>query len=621
MTRRTHPTVESAPGITDAIGHYRIVGVAGNGSLGGIYIAEQHGVRGVSKTVALRCIRPELAQSPNFRELFFAAASIAPHLEHPNVATIHEMGEADGTCFVSMEYLPGENLASILTRCNTTGYMPFDVAASVVKQVANAVQYLHDRRAAATLPVGLGHGEVDASNVFVTYHGTVKLLSVGLGPIRSASSGEHRVNSSSQAAASLMPEQIELTPDRRTDVFDLGVLLWTCLTGRPPRLRPGSGASEAPTPSRRVVAPSSVRADVPEVLDAIAKRALSPDPLARFQSARELSEALDRYLVQRDSRPTPKHLRRWLEQLFDAERASLQMQIVQGRDVQGALSLLVTPPGASGASSGTHARVSIRPRELWSTSHSVFSRLPRGGSAPPRTSDSDPQSAPHERMAVSSILVRRTPSIPAGQPALVISELPSRATPRVREERKWVIGATVAVCALIAIGTVALLSTSDKSSPLRNSSRDSQLGDRNGRVDVRSTPEGAAVFVDGEPTGLRTPVVLKGIAVGRRLLLRVEKAGFARQEREIEIAGGSVETHAFELLASVGLVHFAGAPPDAQIYVDEVRVDAEGEKHVDLSVGRHTVRVETIGSLIFSGTVVIVAGEQTIRVDGAAATP
>jgi serine/threonine-protein kinase len=623
MTQRTHPTVERTLGIGDAIGHYRIVGVAGNGNLGRLYIAEQRKIPGVSKTVALRCIRPELAHSPHFRALFFDAASIAPRCEHPNVVTIHEMGEVDESYFISMEYLPGENIASILTRCNTSADVPPDIAAAVVKQAANAVQYLHDRRRATALPVGLGPGEVDASNVFLTYHGTVKLLSIGLGPIRvanaSAASGEHKVGSSSQAGAYAAPEHSEGIADGRTDVFNLGLVLWKCLTGHGPLVEHSSGEIAVASLTQRLVAPRSVRADVPEALDAIAMRALSPDPLERFQSARAMSEALDRYLIRRDPRPTPKHMRRWLEQLFDAERASLQLQIAQGRDVEGALSLLAPPERVSGASSVANPRVSMRPRELWSTSHSVFSRLERRTIAPPGSYE--PGRGSNERASDSSILVRRTPSLFTGEPALAVAQLTSASASGARPPRTWLVAATIATCAAIAIGTAVLLSSSDESSPFRDASRDSQLADRSGRVDVRSTPEGATVFVDGEPTGLRTPVVLKGLAAGRRLRLRVEKPGFASQERELEVVGGSVEPHAFELTASMGLVHFAGGPADARIYVDEALVDIEDEKRVNLSVGPHTVRVETTGSLIFSGTVVIVAGEQTIRVDGEQATP
>lgn len=634
---------ERAPVSGDVIGHYRILGVMGDGGLGRLYVAEQHGIQGVSKTVALKHIRPELTRSPDFRALFFDAASIAPRFEHPNVVTIHEMAEVGGSYFFSTEYLPGENIAAILKACGNIANLPTDIAASVVKQATNAVQSLHDLRRAAAQPVGLGH--VDPSNVFVTYHGTVKVLGIGLRPLQvvnaAAASGAHRVGSTGFASAYVAPEQLAGSADARADVFSLGALLWTCLTGQSPELAHGDGEVGASASAQRWVAPSSLRADVPEALDVITLRALSPDPSERFQSARALSDALDQYLLRRGSRPTPKQLRRWMEQLFDAERASLQMQLAQGRDVEVALSLLGNLQPASGASNVAHSRVSLRPRELWSTSQAMFSRLERGSIAPSRSLEGR-GSASHERLSVGSLLPHHVPSSFTGgptfapampttsiaTPAIAIATpatvppatLASATAESARPPRTWMVALLIASCAVIAVGTALMLSSSERS-PVSDASRDTPLADRSGRIDVRSTPEGAAVFVDGEPTGLRTPAVLKGLADGRKLMLRVDKAGFASQEREVQVVAGAVEARAFELLASDGLVRFAGAPADARIYIDEKAVTVEEGEPVSLSAGQHQLRVETPSSLIFSGTVVVVAGEQTIRVDGVEATP
>jgi hypothetical protein len=206
-------------------------------------------------------------------------------------------------------------------------------------------------------------------------------------------------------------------------------------------------------------------------------------------------------------------------------------------------------------------------------------------------------------------------------PSLSTATLTSATAPRARPPRTWLVALLLATCAIIAAGTAAVLSSSNESSPFQNAREGAPVSERGGRLDVRSTPEGAAVFVDGEPTGLRTPVVLRGLAEGRKIVLRVDKAGFASQEREVEVVRGSVETHAFELLASDGLVRFAGAPPGARVFVDEVALTIEEGKPVSLSVGPHTLRVEAAGSLMFSGTVVIVAGEQTLRVDGGETSP
>lgn len=640
MTRGTHPIVEQTPGIGDAIGRYRIIGVLGDGSLGNLYVAEQHGIRGISKTVALRCIRPELARSPQFRARFSEAAGLAARCEHPNVVTVFEMGNADGRYFISMEYLPGENLATIVSeclfnQCNSRDQLTPDIAAYVVKQAAAALQYLHDLRDASPQRVSQEHDEIDGSNVFVSYHGTVKWLGVGLRSLAHALESAGPDGARSATGAAPASTTIEVDADRHTDVLGLGVLLWTCLGGEGPALAPGrrvtdtaasavdAEASARAATSQPVGAASGLRADVPEALAAIVRQALSAEPGERFASPRALSEALERYLLRRDSRPTPKHLRRWMERSFGAERASLQMQIARGRDVEAALSRLGAPQPHGGASPGSKAFSLPRPRALWSTSHSVFSQLSRASIAP-RSFDRVTGSAPDESSRITAIPTRHMPSNFMSVPsALANAELPPLHRPQAPQappSRMWLVSTVLAACAVLAVGVLLIFATSSVS-PSPSAAGGSAPADRSGRVEIRSTPEGAAVFVDGEPTGLRTPAVLKGLAPGRTIRLRVEKVGFASQERPIEVTAGAADTRSFELLASGGRVLFAGAPADARIYVDDALVTVEPGAPLDLTVGAHAVRVETPSALLFSDQVDIAPGEQTIQVAGGPATP
>jgi hypothetical protein len=371
-----------------------------------------------------------------------------------------------------------------------------------------------------------------------------------------------------------------------------------------------------------MVAPSSVRADVPGGLDAIAMRAMSAEASERYQSARELSEALERYLVRRDPRPTHTHIRRWMErQLFDPERASLQRQIAQGCDVEVALSLLGTPRAASGAFSAAQRRGSLRPRALWSESHSAHARVAHRSVAPPRLYEEEARPVSRDPLPNSDVVERRFPAIP-GAPTLP-SGLEPLSEPEPAESappRRWPNAVMLGTCAAVALGASVYLSALDRRSTTQISEQAPGVSQLGGQVDVRSSPDGATVFVDGEPTGLRTPVVLKGLTGGRRLRLRVEKAGYASQEREIEVAAGAVGSLAFELLASDGRVRFEGAPADARIYVDDALI-AGGAESIRLSAGRHTVRVESQGFLVYSGTVVVVAGEQVISLDPAGARP
>jgi len=311
-----------------------------------------------------------------------------------------------------------------------------------------------------------------------------------------------------------------------------------------------------------------------------------------------------------------------MEQLFGSERASLQMQIARGRDVEAALSRLAAPPPPGSAHQSVRPLASPRPRELWSTSHSVFSQLSRASIAPPRSFDRVTGSAPDERSRVTSIPTRHMPSSFMSAPSsLASAEPPPLSPPNERSPRTGLLAAMAAACVAIAIGIIVVSSGSSQRSPFDAPEHASPSVAASGRVDVRSTPDGAAVFVDGEPTGLRTPVTLKGLAPGRTIHIRVEKTGFASQERQVEVVAGSLETRVFELLASESHVLFVGAPADARIFVDDVPIAVAEGTPVNLPVGTHALRVETPSALVFSGTIDVLVGEQTIQVAGDRATP
>src|SRR5947207_12273033 len=317
--------------------------------MGRLYIAERRGIEGFVKIVALKRIQPHLADSKQLREMFLNEARIAARLEHPNIVATYELGEVDGNYFISMEYLPGEDLSAIIAGCGD-GPMPLDIAAALAQQAAQGLHYAHEARDGQGRSIGLVHRNVSPRNIFVTYHGVVKLLDFGVvrGPEKQKSIPGVFKGKYGYCA----PEQLEGRQiDRRTDVFCLGIALWECLTGA----RLFDGDSDAATidavRSRRIEPPSALRPDVPADLDAITLRALARDPERRFRTAHDMSEELDRFLTARDERPTNKSVGRWMETIFGAERATLKKAISQGGEVAATLERLfamnaIRPAGA-----------------------------------------------------------------------------------------------------------------------------------------------------------------------------------------------------------------------------------------------------------------------------------
>src|SRR5688572_5725879 len=198
--------------------------------MGRLYVAERRGIQGFVKIVALKRILPHLADSAQLKEMFLNEARIAARLEHPNIVATYELGEVDGKYFISMEYLPGEDLSAIITRCGSGRPIPAEVAAALAQQAAQGLHYAHEARDGQGKTIGLVHRDVNPRNIFVTYHGVVKLLDFGV--VRGPQSNKSVPGVFKGKYGYCAPEQLEGgRVDRRTDVFCLGIALWECLTG------------------------------------------------------------------------------------------------------------------------------------------------------------------------------------------------------------------------------------------------------------------------------------------------------------------------------------------------------------------------------------------------------
>jgi serine/threonine protein kinase len=377
MSPERHDTVESA----QLFGRYRIRGLLGEAGLGRLYLAEQTGIEGFTKIVTLKRILPHLADSAAFRTLFLNEARVAARLEHPNVVATYEFGEVEGSYFTAMEYLPGEDLGGVLARCETPKPMPVEIAAFLAQQCAHALEYAHDladRKARG----GLVHRDVSPAKIFVTYHGTVKLLDFGVVK-RSAAHAPAAHQYAYCAPEQLGGEHV----DQRADLFSLGIVLWECLSGHRLFDNPTDGGTIDAVRTQAIAPPSLLRPEVPIALDEISLRCLTRERDHRYQSAHELSEALDGFLAEERRRPNSNTVGQWLESLFGSERATLKKNIAQGSDVEGALTALssseVRRPLPDERSGSSRRPLAVRPRPLWSTSSQKLPSGRRPRPAPP----------------------------------------------------------------------------------------------------------------------------------------------------------------------------------------------------------------------------------------------
>jgi serine/threonine protein kinase len=594
-------TVRSSPDgstqMQETFGRYRLLGLLGQGGMGRLYIAERRGVQGFVKIVALKRILPHLADSAQLREMFLNEARIAARLEHPNIVATYELGEVEGKYFISMEYLPGEDLSAVIARCQGTPAIPIEIAAALAQQAAQGLQYAHDARDGQGRLIGLVHRDVNPRNIFVTYHGVLKLLDFGM--VRNPAGPKSVPGTFKGKYGYCAPEQLEGgRVDSRTDVFCLGIVLWESLTGS----RLFDARTDAETidavRSRHVEAPTALRPEVPRTLEEIALRALARDPARRYQSAQEMSEALDRFLIERKTQPTAVTVGQWMESIFGAERAALKKSISQGDNVEATLDRL------KALEESPSRRSAAQPRALWSTS---FGATVPGSPAPGKAARRPDRSSPglgaeqpsRDSTDPGELVSTRRVSVVA---PTEVAGVASASTPR--STRIVLVASLAAVAGLVAIGAVLLRGTVGRpgaaAGPAAQATAD---------LDLRSQPEGASIFVDGTPTGLKTPAVLNGLPVARTITLRLDLAGYTGLSKETTLVAGQPQRLSFTLDPAVGTVRVRGVPPRATVLLDDRPIEAAGP--FSAPVGTHKLRVELEQSVLFSKTIEVRLGSAT----------
>jgi serine/threonine-protein kinase len=247
------------------------------------------------------------------------------------VIQVYEFGEQDGRYFIAMEYVQGQNLLNVMARlAQTSQRMPVQVAADITRQVCRGLAYAHELPSVEGRPLGVIHRDVSPVNVMVSYTGSVKVLDFGIARVtdtfRHANSDPGQVKGKS---AYLAPEQLAGAPlDHRVDIFATGILLHEMLTGR----RLFKGANVAETVDRlgklRIPGVREVNPAVPERLEEIAMRALKRRPSERYQSAGEMADHLESFLVSQHF--SSQELPQFMRAHFAEERA--RDQVYFGRE-------------------------------------------------------------------------------------------------------------------------------------------------------------------------------------------------------------------------------------------------------------------------------------------------
>jgi serine/threonine-protein kinase len=260
-------------------GRYRVIRKLGAGGMANVYLAED---QELGRRVAIKILNDRHANDEQFVERFRREAKNAAALSHPNVVSIYDRGDAEGTYYIAMEYLDGRSLKELIV---SRGPAPVNVSIEYARQILSALRFAHRH--------GIVHRDIKPHNVLVDAEGRVKVTDFGIA--RAGASQMTEAGSIVGTAQYLSPEQARGAPvDQRSDLYSLGIVLYELLTGTVPF----SGdtpveiamkhLSQTPEP------PSAKRPGLPRELDYVVMRALAKDPDDRYQNADEMDADLER---------------------------------------------------------------------------------------------------------------------------------------------------------------------------------------------------------------------------------------------------------------------------------------------------------------------------------------
>ncbi|HEY3207068.1 MAG TPA: Stk1 family PASTA domain-containing Ser/Thr kinase [Gaiellaceae bacterium] len=267
--------------LIDAVfdGRYLIVRKLGAGGMANVYLAED---QELGRRVAIKILDDRHAADDSFIERFRREAKNAAGLSHPNIVSIYDRGEAEGTYYIAMEYLSGRSLKELIV---SRGPTPIRIAIDYTRQILAAIGHAHRH--------GIIHRDIKPHNVVVDADGRLKVTDFGIA--RSGASQMTEAGSIIGTAQYLSPEQARGAPvDQRSDLYSVGIVLYEMLTGKVPFTGDTpleiamKHLSEVPVP------PSEIRPEVPEDLDLVVLRALAKDPDDRYQTAEEMDADLGR---------------------------------------------------------------------------------------------------------------------------------------------------------------------------------------------------------------------------------------------------------------------------------------------------------------------------------------
>jgi eukaryotic-like serine/threonine-protein kinase len=452
-------------------GRFELLKRLAGGGMGEVYLARQRGLDGFQKLLVIKTLLPHLCEDEEFITMFKDEARLTGQLIHPNICQVFEFDQVDGTYYIAMEYLRGEDLRRLWKACETRGKpLRVPLICRVIADAAAGLDFAHSLRNQEGEPYHIVHRDISPQNLLVTFEGGVKVIDFGVA--KAAGRAQHTRTGALKGKYSYMsPEQVAGQEiDGRTDIFALGIVLHELLTGR----RLFKADSDVQTLERvrkaNVPPPSSINPQIPQSLDGLVLRALAKDREQRFQTAQEFRLALEEWLIQGRMSASSAHLAEFLKVIY-AERLEKEARF---GPLLGDAGLSAIPDQLAGKTPGSPAS---SPSLRTPGQPAVMGSTPAGATSNQRP----PEGTRGKEISLSQIATES-------------------GAPFERKGSGVQLPVLLGVAAAVLLGTAAMVWKGSRPAPAAAPSQPAAA-----QLSIETEPAGVQVAVDGRPSG-RSPI-------------------------------------------------------------------------------------------------------------------
>jgi serine/threonine protein kinase len=280
------------------IGRYEVVRKLAEGGMAEVFLARTEGLHGFERLFAIKRLRPEFTEDPEFVQMFIDEARIATRLTHRNIVQTFDVGEDMGIPFMAMEYVNGLTLYELYLKMKEKRrWISTSLATYLISEVAKGLHFAHTVTSDLGEPMGIVHRDVSPQNVLISFQGDVKVADFGIALAKERLQHTRPGVIKGKCAYTAPERLVSETTDQRADVFALGVLFYELLTRKNPFAAENPIATLKRVVEEQVDPPSAQNGPQDAVLDRICIKALEKDPNDRFESTEAFAAQLREYVL------------------------------------------------------------------------------------------------------------------------------------------------------------------------------------------------------------------------------------------------------------------------------------------------------------------------------------